>query len=100
MGRILGSQAFGQTSEPKTPKGAVTAENASKTLTEANEIRSELFVCNDGENAVYLAFGPTAVAHEGIRLSKEGGSIVITGYTGKVSCITATGTAVVCFSEA
>lgn len=102
MARVVGPNQFTQSDETtvKTAAGAVTAEGTSKTLVEANPNRVELILTNDGENAVYLSFGTGAAeAHKGPRLNKEGGSLIITGYSGKITCITATGTAVVSFAE-
>ena len=91
--------AFYKSDTATAEAGAVTAKAEVKTIVEPNPVRIELYVCNDGENAVYVALGPTAVAHKGIRLNKEGGTVIITGYLGKVTCITATGEAVVSYAE-
>lgn len=85
--------------EAKTAKGKITAETSSKELVAANESRVALFISNAGANPVWLAFGPTAVAEEGPMLVKEGGSVIIDNYSGKVAIITKTSTSVVGYSE-
>lgn len=79
--------------------GTITAKTEVKTVAEANPNRIELFVTNDGEKTVYLALGATAVANKGIRLNEKGGAVVISGYLGKVTCITKEGEAALCTAE-
>lgn len=83
----------------KTAKGKVTAKTSSETLAAANEARVALYITNVGASSVFLALGATAVAEEGILLTKEGGGSVIDNYSGAVSVITKTGESVVSFSE-
>lgn len=97
--RTRQSLKFGSAEEAKTPKGKITAKTESQVLAEFNEPRVALFITNSGAKAVWLAFGPTAVAEEGPMLSKEGGSTVIDNYSGAVSIITKEGESVVSFSE-
>jgi hypothetical protein len=86
-------------SSAKTPKGKVTAKTSSETLAAANESRVALYVTNVGANNVFLALGATAVAEEGILLTKEGGGTVIDNYSGAVAVITKSGESVVSLSE-
>lgn len=91
--------AFVKAETAQVPAGTVTAKTTLETVAEANPARVELYVCNDGAEVAYLALGPTPVAHKGIRLNKEGGAIVIIGYLGKVTCITAAGESILTTAE-
>lgn len=85
--------------EAKNPAGAVTAKTESKTLAAANLNRIALYVTNDGAQPVYLALGATATKNKGVRLNKEGGSVVLDEYRGIVTVVTAEGESVVCITE-
>ena len=100
MANRTGASTFRNTDTATTPKGKKKLKTESQTILAANEARVEAYICNNGESAVYLALGPTAVANEGIRLNKEGGNVVIPGYTGIITGITASGEIEVCFAEA
>jgi len=81
------------------PKGKKKLKTESQTVLAANPARVEAVICNNGESAVYIALGEPAVANEGIRLNKEGGTYVCTGYSGIITGITASGEIEVCFSD-
>jgi hypothetical protein len=84
----------------KTGKGKVEATTASATLVAANEERGEVVISNNGAKDVWLAFGPTAVAEEGVRLPT--GSLppfVCRSYSGQITVIAKEGTSVVSFAE-
>lgn len=85
--------------EAKKGKGGLKAKTASQELVEANENRVALELVNDGANKVWVAYGKTAVAEEGIPLYPEGGSKVIENYSGIVSVITKSGESLVGFIE-
>jgi hypothetical protein len=80
-------------------KGRVTAKATSGTLAKAYSGRQALFVCNPSAKEVWLALGETAAKEEGIWLKKEGGTAVIEGYGGVVTCITSEGEGTITFSE-
>ena len=82
-----------------SPKGKFTAKASSQVLSKGWGGRSALFVCNPSSKEVWLALGETAAKEEGIWLSKEGGSTVIEGYTGPVSCITTEGEGSITYAE-
>lgn len=96
--RVSGAN-FTTSDTATTPKGKLKAKSESQTLVAANPARVECFICNNGENSVFLALGATAVANEGIRLNKEGGSVVIAGYLGVISVITASTEVETCYSD-
>jgi len=85
--------------EAKKGKGALKAKNTSQELAAENENRVALELVNDGANKVWIAYGKTAAAEEGIPLSPEGGSKVIENYSGVVSVITKSGESLVGFIE-
>jgi hypothetical protein len=97
--RTTQGNKFGSAAEAKTAAGAVKAKTESQTLVAENLGRVALYVTNDGANTAYLALGAKAVKSEGIRLNKEGGSVVVDNYTGVVSVVTAEGEPVITFSE-
>jgi len=82
-----------------TPKGAVTAKAESQVLAKANGKRAALYVTNCGAKDVFLAFGDTAKAKEGVKLEAETGATVIEGYAGAVSVITEEGESLVTYAE-
>jgi hypothetical protein len=92
-------QQSGSSTEARVSKGTFKAVESSKTLVKANQDRLALYVCNDSTATVYLALGATAAKSEGIRLNKEGGSVVIDNYSGEVTCFAAAAEAVLTFSE-
>jgi hypothetical protein len=85
--------------DAKTAKGKLLAKTESKTLLKLNGNRSQAVICNNGTKDVWLAYGPTAAAEEGIYLKKEGGSYVLEGYSGEVTAITKEGESLVTFVE-
>lgn len=99
MRTVTSRYAFAKTNEAKTPKSKVTAKTENQTLAADNENRIELIVSNVGTKDAFLACGATAAADEGVYLKKEGGSVIIVGYTGVVACITKEGESVLSFSE-
>lgn len=83
-----------------TPKGKFTAKATSQVLSKAWGARSALYVSNPSAKEVWLALGETAVKEEGIWLKKETATpVVITGYTGPVSCITTAEEGSITFAE-
>lgn len=101
MSQELTTQAnkLGSAATANDSAGAVKAKNESQTLVAANPSRVAVYVTNDGEKTVYLAFGATAVKNEGIRLLKGDPPLRIADYTGVISVVTAEGEAVVSFVE-
>lgn len=95
----IASNKFGSKSEANAPKGKKTAKAESQTLVAANGQRVELYVANPSAKEVWLALGATAAKEEGIYLKKEGGAVIITGYTGVVSVITTEGEGSISFAE-
>jgi hypothetical protein len=85
--------------EAKTPKGKVEAGTASKALIPGNASRSYAVITNGGAKDVWIAYGETAAAEEGIYLKKEGGGHVVESYSGPLSVITKEGTSIVSFIE-
>lgn len=81
-------------------KGKLTAKATSQVLCKAWSGRSALYVCNPSAKEVWLALGETAAKEEGIWLKKETATpVVITGYTGPVSCITTAEEGSITFAE-
>lgn len=62
----------------------VTVGTTSVQLAAANLNRTYLLIINDSDTAVYLKFGATAVANEGIRLNASGGSLEISEVNGNL----------------
>ncbi|HEU5115586.1 MAG TPA: hypothetical protein VFT74_02815 [Isosphaeraceae bacterium] len=91
--------SFATSAEAKTPKGKFTVKATNQTLVTANEGRVSLYVFNPSAKEVWLAFGETAVAKEGIWLKKEVGSVYIPDYKGIVACITTEGEGEISFVE-
>lgn len=56
---------------------AVNATIASGTVLAANANRQYAYLINNSDTVIYLAFGVTAVANQGIRLNANGGSYEI-----------------------
>lgn len=88
------------TSTANASKGKLKAKETTQTLVAANGGRVELYVCNPSAKEVWLALGETAAKEEGIWLKKESGCVVISGYTGIVTCITTSGEGEITYSEA
>jgi hypothetical protein len=87
--RRVGGVNFASSDEATASKGKFTAKSTSQTLIAANDARIGLIVQNPSSKEVWLALGSTATKEEGIWLKKETATpVVITGYTGPVSCIT------------
>jgi len=55
----------------------VNVTNASTEILATNAIRKVGIVCNDSDTTMWLAIGQAAVAHQGIRLNANGGTLVI-----------------------
>lgn len=99
MSYTTGRFAWVKSNEAKTPKGALKTKTESQTLAASNENRVSLYVVNNGTKPLWLAFGATAVADEGIRLNENGGAIIISDYTGIVTAISKEAEPVACFIE-
>jgi hypothetical protein len=70
------------------PGTSTTVGTSSVTLIAANAVRKEAHIVNDhASNIVYLKYGATAVANQGIRLNPNGGTHKVTGYAGVVAAI-------------
>lgn len=93
------ANAFGLSDTAKKPAGAVKAKTESQTLIAANPGRVAVYITNDGEKTVYLAFGATAVKDEGIRLLKGDPPLYVDTYTGTISVVTAEGESVTTYVE-
>lgn len=84
----------------KTPKGKKTVKATTGILSETNENRQGIYICNPSTKEVWLAFGETAVKEEGLWLKKEGGSTFIdSSWGGPIACITTEGEGSVSFIE-
>ncbi len=93
------ANAFGTSDTAKNLAGAVKAKTESQTLVASNPGRVAVYITNDGEKTVYLAFGATAVKSEGIRLLKGDPPLYVDTYTGVISVVTAESESVVTFTE-
>lgn len=91
--------AFAQGNTAKAGKGKKTVKAESQVLVEENNHRIEIYVCNPSSKEVWLAFGETAVKEEGLWLKKEGGSVVIPGWLGSITCVTTEGEGSITFAE-
>ena len=45
-----------------------------------NAARTALIVVNDGDDTVYVSFGPGPTVHTGVRLNSNGGSMILEGF--------------------
>lgn len=61
--------------------------------------RSALIISNTGEKDVTYALGSSATAGEGPVLKEKGGSVILEGYGGPVSFVTASGETTVGYTE-
>lgn len=78
----------------------VSVNNVSTSVVGVNRNRKFLILTNDSDENIYVACASTAVMNQGIRLSANGGSVVIDDrYTGVVTAICATGGKVLCVCE-
>lgn len=79
-----------------------TAENTSEVALAANDDRLYALFINDSNTVIYLRLGETAVQHEGIYLSANGGSYEINWtnlYKGAVNAICANSGKVLMITE-
>lgn len=60
----------------QTPVG-VNVTTSSTQILAANASRKCAPICNDSDTTMWLAIGQAAVAHQGIRLNANGGTLVI-----------------------
>lgn len=69
----------------------VEVGTSSTVVVGANRKRVTVALCNDGANTIYISKGNTAaVLGQGIRLNKEGGSIIIEDWLGEIRAIAST----------
>jgi len=59
------------------PGAAKTVAAVTTELIAANELRVFASICNDSDEAMYLAFGEDAVMNSGMRINAAGGSYII-----------------------
>lgn len=57
--------------------GATTVGSSTTAVLTADAGRKGLILVNDSDEAIYLAFGASAVANEGVRLNASGGALVL-----------------------
>ncbi len=95
--RTISTPRIVQNSVAVNGKAALT--NVSSVIRASNANRISLTIVNDSAQVVYLSKSGTAIPNEGIRLNKNGGSIIIEDYTGAVSGIATGGSRNVTFSE-
>lgn len=91
------------------PTAATTAKNPgslvevkkeeSTEVAASNRSRVSLTLTNDSENVIYVFKGEGVVIGKGIRLNKEGGSIIIADYTGIVTAAAKTAKSNLCVCE-
>jgi hypothetical protein len=74
-----------------TSNTKVTVGSTTTSVVSANADRISLTLVNDSNETIYISKSGTAVMNEGIRLNANGGSVLITDYTGAVAAICSSG---------
>ena len=71
----------------------VTVGTSSTEVRAANTNRKLLILINDSDENIYIALGQTATLNNGIRLNKNGGSLILNDpkYTGVINAICSSG---------
>lgn len=82
--------------------GATTVGSSTTQVLAANGGRIGASFVNDSDEVIYLAFGASAVANQGIRLNASGGAYTMPRdsiYTGSINAICASGSKVLTYVE-
>ena len=87
---LAAQKALSQASSAKS-NTKVTVGATSTSVVSANASRVSLTLVNDSNEEIYVSKSGTAISNEGIRLNANGGSIIITDYTGAVTAISTSG---------
>ena len=65
------------TQSTTSTNSAVTVGSSTTAVLTANAGRLGIILVNDSNEVIYLAFGDSAVANQGVRLNASGGSLVL-----------------------